>query len=75
MPDVLPEKDKMNKKWWHVLGLAMALPSLIVGVFFGAFALVQKGIISWGTLLIVMILVIAQTLFLMVRYGMVSKNK
>lgn len=61
--------------WWKVLALAMGLPSLIVGVFFGLYILVQKGLIGWTTLLIAMLLVILNTLFLMVRYGLVGKNR
>ncbi len=64
-----------SKAWWKVLALAMGLPSMIVGVFFGLYVLVQKGVISWIVLLIIMLAVIFNTLFLMVRYGMVGKNK
>ena len=61
--------------WWKVLALAMGLPSLIVGVFFGLYILVQKNIIGWTALLVIMLLVVANTLFLMVRYGVVGKNR
>lgn len=61
--------------WWKVLGLAMGLPSLILGAFFGLNYLVKKQIISWTALLVVMLLVIGNTLFLMVRYGLVGKRK
>jgi hypothetical protein len=61
--------------WWKVLGLALGLPSLILGVFFALYYLVSKGIISWTALLVVMLLVIGNTLFLMVRYGLVGKNR
>lgn len=61
--------------WWKVLGLALGLPSLILGVFFGLYYLVEKQIISWTALLVVMLLVIGNTLFLMVRYGLVGKHK
>lgn len=64
-----------SKSWWKVLALAMGLPSMIVGVFFGLYVLVQKGTISWVALLIIMLAVVFNTLFLMVRYGMVGKNK
>ena len=69
------EPEKTTQAWWKVLALAMGLPSLIVGVFFGLYVLVQKGIIGWITLLVIMLLVIGNTLFLMVRYGMVGKNR
>lgn len=61
--------------WWKVLGLALGLPSLILGVFFGLYYLVSKEIIGWTALLVVMLLVIGNTLFLMVRYGLVGKNR
>jgi len=61
--------------WWKVLGLALGLPSLILGVFFGLYYLVEKQIIGWTALLVVMLLVIGNTLFLMVRYGLVGKNR
>lgn len=68
--------NESNKQaWFKVLALAMGLPSLIVGVFFGLYILVQKGLIGWTTVLVVMILVIVNTLFLMVRYGLVGKNR
>ncbi len=61
--------------WWKVLALAMGLPSLILGLFFTLYYLVQQRIIGWTTLLVIMLLLIANTLYLMVRYGMVGKNK
>jgi hypothetical protein len=66
---------KTPQSWWKVLGLALGLPSLILGVFFGLYYLVSKGIIGWTSLLVVMLLVIGNTLFLMVRYGLVGKNR
>ncbi|MFP5491794.1 MAG: hypothetical protein ACLGG0_09840 [Bacteriovoracia bacterium] len=69
------KEDSQPQAWWKVLALAMGLPSLIVGVFFGLYILVQKGLIGWTTLLVVMLLVIVNTLFLMVRYGLVGKNR
>ena len=68
-------EDPRPQAWWKVLALAMGLPSLIVGVFFGLYILVQKNLIGWTTLLIVMLVVIVNTLFLMVRYGLVGKNR
>lgn len=68
-------QEKQSQAWWKVLALAMGLPSMIVGVFFGLYILVQKEIISWPTLLIILLLVIGNTLFLMVRYGVVRKDR
>lgn len=67
--------ENQNQKWWQVMALAMGLPSIIIGVFFGVYALVQKEILTWGWALIIILIVIANTLFLMVRYGLVKKNR
>ena len=64
-----------NQKWWQVMALAMGLPSVIIGVFFGVYALVQKQVLTWGWGLIIILAVITNTLFLMVRYGLVRKNR
>lgn len=56
------------------MALAMGLPSIIIGVFFAVYSLVQKEVLTWGWALIIILLVIANTLFLMVRYGLVKKN-
>ncbi|MCE3011899.1 MAG: hypothetical protein LW878_02430 [Proteobacteria bacterium] len=56
------------------MALAMGLPSIIIGVFFGVYSLVQSQIIGWGWALIIILLVVGNTLFLMVRYGMVKKD-
>jgi len=63
------------QKWWQVMALAMGLPSIIIGVFFGVYSLVQNHIISWGWALIIILLVVGNTLFLMVRYGLVKKDR
>ncbi len=57
------------------MALAMGLPSIIIGVFFGVYSLVQSQIIGWGWALIIILLVVGNTLFLMVRYGMVKKDR
>ncbi len=64
-----------NQKWWQVLALAMGLPSIIIGVFFGVYSLVQNKVITWGWALIIILLVVGNTLFLMVRYGLVNKDR
>jgi len=68
-------KNSSQQKWWQVLGLALGLPSIILGVFFGVYSLVQNQVISWGWALFILILVIGNTLFLMVRYGLVNKDR
>ena len=67
--------SRQPHKWWQVMALAMGLPSIIIGVFFGVYGLVQSQAISWGWALIIILLVVGNTLFLMVRYGMVKKDK
>ncbi len=66
--------SRQPQKWWQVMALAMGLPSIIIGVFFGVYSLVQSQIIGWGCALIIILLVVGYTLFLMVRYGMVKKD-
>jgi hypothetical protein len=66
--------SRQPQKWWQVMALAMGLPSIIIGVFFGVYSLVQRQIIGWGWALIIILLVVGNTLFLMVRYGMVKKD-
>lgn len=60
-------------KWLVVMGLALALPSTLLGTFALLFSLVKKGYLSetWG--LVLMVLVGSNTLYLMVRY--VAKRK
>lgn len=65
----------MNHSWWKVMGLAMGLPSLILGAFFGIYTLVENGILGWPIGLIILLLVIVNTLFWMVRLGLVGKNR
>lgn len=63
------------QKFFIVMGLAVGLPSTIMGVFFVLYHLVQQEIISWNTLLIILLLVVINMLFLMVKNGLGPKNK
>ena len=65
----------MTPGWWKVMGLAMGLPSLILGAFFGIHALVTQGVFGWGMGLTILIVFILNTLFWMVRLGLVGKNR
>lgn len=58
-----------------VMGLAVGLPSTILGLFFVLYQLVQNDVISWNTLLIMLLIVVIYTLGLMVRNVVVSKDK
>ncbi len=65
----------MKGAWWKVMGLALALPSLIIGAFFGVYSLVQAGVIGWTAALVILLVLIINTLFWMVRLGVVGKNR
>jgi hypothetical protein len=69
------KKDFALKKFLIVMGLALGLPSTIVGLFFLLYQLVQKEIISWNTLLVILLVVVASMLGLMVKNVLVKKNK
>ena len=57
------------------MGLAVGLPSTIIGVFYLLYQLVQGGYISWNMLLGILLFVIGYFLFLMVRNVLVKKDK
>jgi len=71
----MKKKDYSNKKkFMLVMGLAVALPSSIIGIFFLLYELVRNGIISWNVLLMLLLVVIFYFLFLMVKNGLGKKN-
>lgn len=57
------------------MGLAVGLPSTIIGVFYLLYQLVQTGYISWNMLLGILLAVIAYFLFLMVKNVLGKKDK
>ncbi|MFL5784441.1 MAG: hypothetical protein ACJ76H_07535 [Bacteriovoracaceae bacterium] len=63
------------QKMMLTMGLALGLPSTIVGVFFLLNQLVKAGYISWNMLLGILLGVIGYILFFMVRNVLVKKNK
>lgn len=65
----------MNKRHWMVMGLALGLPSTILGVFGFIYLLVQKGYISWTVGLILILLVTINIFYLIFRYARKSKNQ
>ncbi len=72
----MKEKERSNKsKFLLVMSLAVGLPSTIVGFFFILYQLVQNDVISMNTLLILLLLVIFYMLYLMVKNGLVKKDK
>jgi len=52
-----------------VVGLAVGLPSSILSIFILVYILMDKEIISETAALIMILLIIASTFFLMVRYA------
>lgn len=64
-----------TRKFLIVMGLAVGLPSTIVGVFFVLYQLVQKEIISWNMLLTILLVVVVYMLILMVKNGLDKKDK
>lgn len=57
------------------MGLALGLPSTMIGLFFLLHQMVQNGYISWNTLLVVMVLVVVSVLGLMVKNVLGKKNR
>lgn len=65
----------MNRKHLIVMGLALGLPSTILGVFGFIYLLVQKGYINWTVALVLLLLVIFNMFYLIFRYARKSKNQ
>lgn len=63
------------RKFLIVMGLAVGLPSTIVGLFFILYQLVQAKLISWNMLLIILLVVVVYMLFLMVKNVLGNKNR
>ena len=70
----MKERSQMQK-FLLVMGLALGLPSTMIGLFFFLHQLVQKGYISWNVLLIVMVLVVVSVLGLMVKNVLDKKSR
>ena len=70
MKEEFPGKDSTTKqRWWVVMGLAMGLPSLIIGLFFLLYYLKKENIIGWEVVLGILLLAIGNTFYWMIRYG------
>lgn len=63
------------KKFLIVMGLALGLPSTIVGLFFLLYQLVKAELISMNALLIILLVVVGYMLFLMVKNVLDRKNR
>lgn len=70
----MSEKTPMQKMML-TMGLALGLPSTIIGVFYLLYQLVKAGYISWNMLLGILVAVIGYILFLMVKNVLGKKNK
>lgn len=64
-----------KKKYLMVMGLAMALPSTILGVFAFVYYLIEEKIISNTLGLVLIILVIINVFYLMIRSVTKRKSK
>lgn len=69
------KQDTPMRKFFIVMGLALGLPSTIVGLFFLLHQLVQNDVISWNALLIILLVVVINILGLMVKNVLDKKNK
>lgn len=65
----------MDKKWVTVLGLAMSLPSTILGTAYIAHLLVKEGYISKVVGFGAFFLVIANIFYWMIWYALKNKDK
>jgi len=67
--------NKSNKrKFLLVMGLALALPGTIIGIFFLLYELVRNSIITWNLLLVSLLVVVFYFLILMVKNGLGKKD-
>lgn len=64
----------MNRKQLIIMGLALGLPSTLIGLFMLLSFLQSKGYISFTTMLIVIVIVTFYTFFLMLNYARKKKN-
>lgn len=64
----------MNRKQLIIMGLALGLPSSIIGLFFVLNTLVSNGFIDFNTMLILLVLMVVFTFFLMMNYARKKKN-
>jgi hypothetical protein len=65
---------KIPKNWIAALGVALSLPSTILGIAWGAFKLVELGYISRFWAIILFVTVVGNSLALLVWHGINKKN-
>ena len=66
-------EEASAKNILKILGIALALPSTILGVAFGVYYLISEKIISQEVGLLVIVLIVAYFFYLMVRYARLNK--
>ena len=66
-------EGKLVKTTMKIVGIALALPSTILGVFFTIYYLIQENIISETLGLSFLVLIICYFFYLMVRYAIAKK--
>ena len=70
-----PKEESSTRKFLIVTGLALGLPSTVIGLFFILYQLVQNGLISWNALLIILLVIIIYMLGLMVKNVLEKKDR
>ncbi len=69
------KEESSTRKFLIVTGLALGLPSTVIGLFFILYQLVQNGLISWNALLIILLVIIIYMLGLMVKNVLEKKDR
>lgn len=64
----------MTPKYLKIMGLALSLPSLIIGISLGMYYLADAGYISMSVALILICLCLFQIFYLIVRYARKKEN-
>ena len=65
---------KIPKNWMAALGIALSLPSTILGIAWVAFKMVELGYISRFWAIVLFLLVIVNSLILLVWHGINKKD-
>ncbi|MCB9094749.1 MAG: hypothetical protein H6621_06745 [Halobacteriovoraceae bacterium] len=66
---MLQENDNKKKNIYLVMGLAMGVPSTIIGVFFLFYFLDQQKILDLKYGILILVVTILNTFFVMVKYA------
>lgn len=66
-------KEGSAKHILKIMGLAMALPSTILGVTFGVYYLIENKVISQAVGLVIILTIVFYFFYLMIRYARSKK--